>query len=528
MRDNRLPNDLDFTDSNREFKPHKLNTPDWRSIVARGAVLVVSLVLVFWVIYKPWKALYCWGGDNYATCHSIDAVEPWLILVGMLVGLGVMVYTTVIHTTADIGIKRAYAKRAGTTYTRFGDPLPLDAYDKVDPTTVLGLIAQQYGLSTQLEAKIAPYKQLQSVNNYSPSVNLSNQGKGDTAQTQAALEDGGGLVSPDAWLPWLTDVMYPHLLLIGKTRSGKSTLADIVLKYRAERGDKIAILDPHWSTQDKHGNRKWGGIEPMAVDTTGLAGALKLLKSEYDDRKRRMQLPADDPRFIPEGCFEPLTILIDEVPEVVAELAVSKLTDKIWGETVKIFGSGGAKVNINVILLSQSPNVEDVGINGKMRENFTAIALGNMARQFIIQSVRDREAQERLLSLLSGGSKAGMSPAQTPAAAEYGGEVQVLSRDGVLQYRSPVIDAEVWAIGRDTELAAPVRSSGDDENLLNSLFSGFDGTEGRTDGMGREEKIGILKGYYADGLNREEARQRLAEEHREGFTNALWTAVTGG
>lgn len=262
------------------------------------------------------------------------------------------------------------------------------------------------------------------------------------------------IVLVESWLPWLTDEMSPHLLLIGKTRSGKSTLADIILAFRARRGDQVAILDPHWSTQDKYGNRKWGSIAPMARTVAELRAALRLLKAEYDDRKRRMALPASDPQFTPEGCFAPLTILIDEVPEVVTELAAVPKSDRdhgIWGETVKIFGSGGAKVNMSVILLSQSPNVEDVGINGKMRENFTTIALANMARPFIERYEADKTRKPRLFALMAGATREGMKPAELPAAAEYSGECKVLSRDGILDHRVTTIAAEVWQSPRQIE-----------------------------------------------------------------------------
>ena len=303
---------------------------------------------------------------------------------------------------------------------------------------------------------------LPNVSSYSPTVQQLPAGRGQVVEGQVVEQSQlpeplPSLVLVDAWLPWLTDEMSPHLLLIGKTRSGKSTLADIILAFRARRGDRIAILDPHWSTQDKYGNKKWGGIAPMARTVPELKAALRALKAEYDERKRRMAVPASDPQFTPEGCFPPLTILIDEVPEVVTELAALPKADRdygIWGETVKIFGSGGAKVNISVILLSQSPNVEDIGINGKMRENFTTIALANMARPFV-DRYADKSTKPQLYALLASATREGMKPAELPAAAEYSGECKVLSRDGILTHRAATIDAEVWSTPRQLVEPAP-------------------------------------------------------------------------
>lgn len=297
---------------------------------------------------------------------------------------------------------------------------------------------------------------LPNVSSYSPSIQQLPAPKvpasADTVEGQV-IEAQPELIQVDAWLPWLTDEMSPHLLLIGKTRTGKSTLADIILAFRARRGDAIAILDPHWSTQDKYGNRKWGGIAPMARTVPELRSALRALKAEYEERKRRMALPASDPQFTPEGCFAPLTILIDEVPEVVTELAAipkAHLDHGIWGETVKIFGSGGAKVNMSVILLSQSPNVEDIGINGKMRENFVTIALANMARPFI-DRYASKSTKPQLYLLLGRATREGMLPAELPAAAEYSGECKVLSRDGILSHRATAIDADVWQSPRQLD-----------------------------------------------------------------------------
>ena len=299
------------------------------------------------------------------------------------------------------------------------------------------------------------------MSSYSPTIQQLPAGKALPASADTVdapvVEVLPEIVLVDAWLTWLTDEMSPHLLLIGKTRSGKSTLADIILAFRARRGDRIAILDPHWSTQDKYGNKKWGGIAPMARTVAELKAVLRALKAEYDERKRRMALPASDPQFTPEGCFPPLTILIDEVPEVVTELAALPKADRdygIWGETVKIFGSGGAKVNMSVILLSQSPNVEDVGINGKMRENFTTIALANMARPFIDRYETDKARKPRLFGLMAQATREGMKPAELPAAAEYSGECKVLSRDGILSHRATAIDADVWQPPRQLEQMA--------------------------------------------------------------------------
>lgn len=385
---------------------------DWRNIIARWSCGTLAAGVAWWIA-PEWAHAYV----TFAALGLGTLAGAKHILTDMIGGVAVRTWRNDVRAT-----------------------------DIVSP---LGLAAIEHAR-----------RALPNVSSYSPSIQQLPAGKvpasADTVDAQV-VEVLPELVLVDAWLPWLTDEMSPHLLLIGKTRSGKSTLADIILAFRARRGDRIAILDPHWSTQDKYGNKKWGGIAPMARTVAELKAVLRALKAEYDERKRRMALPASDPQFTPEGCFPPLTILIDEVPEVVTELAALPKADRdygIWGETVKIFGSGGAKVNMSVILLSQSPNVEDVGINGKMRENFTTIALANMARPFIDRYETDKARKPRLFGLMAQATREGMKPAELPAAAEYSGECKVLSRDGILSHRATAIDADVWQPPRQLEQLA--------------------------------------------------------------------------
>lgn len=386
------------------------------------------------------KGVACWGVSSYAPTFGCTAASGlfWTYTAAipvLAIGyLGVAIWSRIQRT-------RAETLRARVTRDRFSNPI--DSLAVVRKTAEMNL--HELLLATQAEIQMAPYKVLPAgldALNVSSS-NTNNAAKADAA----ALPDNAqplAIVPVGAWLSWLTDEMVPHLLLIGKTRSGKSTLADIVLNFRAERGDKICILDPHWSTQDKRGDKKWGGLQPMAKNVNEIVVVLKQLKVEFEDRKRRMQLPAGDPDFTPEMCFEPITILIDEVPELVTELSANPALKSLWGETVKIFGSGGAKVNMNVMLLSQSPNIEDVGMNAKMRENFCTIAMANLAKPFVDNYERDRKRREELTGLITKHSRSDMKPAQLPAAAEYGGVVHVLSRDGILDHRVTTIDADVW------------------------------------------------------------------------------------
>lgn len=455
----------DYTNAAREFIPAKPASTDWRTLVAKGALIGGGWLLAA-TTYGLWKNApfvgYCTDFQNYATCAALTQAEPAVFLGLPVVAAAVTVWQHIKNTQADLRQKRAVATRTGLVLDRFGNQAPADLFDRMHPAAMLDYLERRYAMDVALKRETAPYEKYWGVNS------LSEGSVTSTTSTQAAglLTDGGVTPAPvplSEWLPWLTNDAYPHLLLVGRTRSGKSTLADIALSLRAARGDKIVVLDPHWSTQDAHGNRKWGGIEPAATDIDGIIKVLKALKAEYEDRKRRMKLPADNPEFVPELCFEPVSVLLDEANEVYDELERRGLKD-LWAETIRTFGSGGAKVNLELMLLAQSPNVAELGLSGPMRSNFTTFALSNTARPFIINNASKDESKD-LLALLDGASKPGLKPSQLPAAAEYGGRVMVLSRDGILNHRQAHISAELW---RPT--TADGRLDGCDD-LLESLLA---------------------------------------------------------
>lgn len=501
-------------------RPTELPVMDWRILAVRYAG-AGCLALLSAGAYSLWHLIHCWDGANYIECLSYDYWVPRAVAGVAFIGFTLWAIERGLKIKNNALGHRGEALRMQFERDRFGNLVPLTLYDKLDDSTLLNVMLSQYSASTNLKALTAPYEKYNGINNLSEgnTSNVSSSvdvGKEEIAEGEVLPE----IVPVEQWLPWLTDKMVPHLLLTGKTRSGKSTLADIILKFRADRGDTIAILDPHWSTQDQHGNRKWGGIRPLAKNIDEIVSSLRAIKAEYDDRKRRMQLPSDHPDFTAEMCFDPITVLIDEVPEIVTELSSDKSLKGLWNETVKLFGSGGAKVNINVILLSQSPNIEDVGMNGKMRENFCIIALPTLTRTFIEKYELDRQKKETLLSLLSTNSGTKLKPFELPAAAEFGGVIHVLSRDGILNHRVTAINAAVWKPSEQTVWT---------EKLLSDEKQHFISRPDQTDAQTKlrkafETEAGrmlVLQAMRRKGFKRDEAREKLRQLGL-GINNDEW------
>jgi hypothetical protein len=133
---------------------------------------------------------------------------------------------------------------------------------------------------------------------------------------------------------------------------------------------------------------------------------------------------------LPHDYFDPLCVLIDESNAMLDELAAE------WRTVLKQVASGSRKVGISLLLLAQSPLVEDLGISGAMRENFSRIALDDRTVQLLIDSERDKSRKQAL--------QAAFKTMDRPAAAQIGAMVWLLARRG-LSPGSAASTAQIWA-----------------------------------------------------------------------------------
>jgi hypothetical protein len=224
------------------------------------------------------------------------------------------------------------------------------------------------------------------------------------------------------WMPWIDE--QPHALLGGKTKAGKTWLATALLERRIDNGNDLFIIDPHSSDWMGLPTAGGGGI-PERRD------ALKAVMNEY---VRRMGIREAHKRQtgheLPHDYFDPLVVLIDEANAMLEELAAE------WKTVLKQVASGSRKVGIALLMLAQSPLVEDLGISGAMRENFSRVALDDRTVQVLIDSERDRP---RKLAL-----QAAFKTMDRPAAAQIGATVWLLDRRGMSPGHTSA-GARIWA-----------------------------------------------------------------------------------
>lgn len=168
-------------------------------------------------------------------------------------------------------------------------------------------------------------------------------------------DDGIKLLRHNEWWPVLLDRTY-HLLFVGQTRSGKTMAAQLLLLDAAQRG-QVAVIDPHgtrtnWPVRAIGANRNFEEIDAAAL----------VLEAEMT---HRLSTTDDHPR---------LTVVIDEIP-VIAQHCQHAI------RVLVALAQEAAKVNMKLVVLTQSPTVASLGLEGKgtVRENFSQLLLGGFA-----------------------------------------------------------------------------------------------------------------------------------------------------
>lgn len=192
-----------------------------------------------------------------------------------------------------------------------------------------------------------------------------------------------------------------HIMLVGETRSGKSTTARALLAARA-RTDKIVVIDPHMKFND------WGSVAVIGDgrDFAAITQAFLALHKEFERRFK-----------VGEAVGSPLTVFIDEFP------AISAARPQLTGYLTQWLRES-AKANMRLVLLVQDPNVKTLGIEGEgaVRENLLKILLGSFA------------------------TKQGAT-GRYPAVLDRRGEVTLVSTDGMTTYAQMAVSAlATWPI----------------------------------------------------------------------------------
>jgi hypothetical protein len=173
-------------------------------------------------------------------------------------------------------------------------------------------------------------------------------------------------VEPPKLAPdWWDSIMYyfTHIMVVGSTGAGKSTFVKGML-YQLSRYGKVVIIDPHIRFH-------W------PIDTIGYGLNFAAISYSFDylinEMMFRFKRANEDKDYKPEHLY----IVVDEFPAIYSELGANATN------FISKLAQQGRKVNMHLILLTQSDLVKAIGLegNGKVRDNFITIYLGLEATQ---------------------------------------------------------------------------------------------------------------------------------------------------
>lgn len=450
----------------------RLRSPE---IYSWAIVAGVSALLLFLTLLGL-RWIFCMNVNEYTPmtfgCGAANTVF-WFYVMAMPIAA---IATPVVLLWGRIQRTKVESYRARITRGRYNEP--------VDALAVINKTPQEawaeFQLLTRESIQAAPYRQLYGLPQGLDAFNTTSNQVAPAANTAPPLPDAGPLVEampPDEWLALLNDPDgEPHILLAGKTKAGKSTLAETLMALRVDRGDDIFIIDPHYQPVNKYGETTWCGLKGVGGDSTeALRAALKAVRDEYERRKKL----ANEGQM-PVGGFKPLTVVIDEALEIRDTL------EKEWEAFQSVMGSGARKYNIFLILMSQSHLVKDMGGSTAKRENFVTVALNEKAKLLVLSEVTDPKERAAMVAELRG--------KPWTAAMSYRNEVHLLDRAGTREMRpqSLVGVASVWSAPPENsqnlalpdqtderwsyylEVAASLVTRDTGAKIIRAKFGGFD------------------------------------------------------
>lgn len=196
--------------------------------------------------------------------------------------------------------------------------------------------------------------------------------------TELAEETGESYAwNYQVWLPVVSECVH-QLMIVGETGSGKSFLAKVVLRSRAAHG-KVVVLDPHAIQPSERSLGDWGVCSVGAGRRYGeissyMEQLLQEMTRRYDQRSEGIT------------TFEYLTVFIDEWPSIKAHCDNA-------ANFMKTVAREGRKVGMRLVILSQSDQVESLGLKGEgdTKKNFSFLYLGEYAEKLLPRSLQHQE-----------------------------------------------------------------------------------------------------------------------------------------
>lgn len=166
----------------------------------------------------------------------------------------------------------------------------------------------------------------------------------------------------------------PHVLVLGETGAGKSTLVKFLVSYAAAPS---IVLDSHAAPDDWQGMNVIGmGRNYRAIGET-VSQLVNFMDERYQARSQGQKQ------------FEPLLVLIDEFPAAAANLG------KSFTDNIMLLVREARKVSIRLIILSQGSEVKTLGIEGQgsIRECFAIVSIGKFAVERA-KSLKDAQVKQ--------------------------------------------------------------------------------------------------------------------------------------
>ncbi len=171
--------------------------------------------------------------------------------------------------------------------------------------------------------------------------------------------DRYGRYTAEIWMPSLINEMY-HLLIVASTGSGKTTILRAMTRYMEQFGKVYMISPKIQRNQDPKGAGYGANFQEIE-------NALKMVKEELECRLKLFGEGETD--------FERLFLIIDEWTFISDSLPDAK-------SYLKTFSNVGREIGVCLIVSNQSANVEDLGISGAIRNNFSKLYLAEKALNF--------------------------------------------------------------------------------------------------------------------------------------------------
>jgi Helicase HerA, central domain len=377
---------------------------DWRPMLA--LILIGGAVAVYLAVrFVEWLS-------------HVNDETAWLD-VYLVAGLKIVLFVAPVVLLALAGFYLLNAART-RRIVRLPNQMPITVRDiEADDwqPSALASLAAFYALQSEW----ARHSDYRSLNQLDLSRALTT--KGEAVDVPELPAPALAPVRVSEWLAWIDK--RPHVLLAAETGGGKSTTAKAILARRIASGESIFVIDPHssdWFSLPSVG----GGENWYEVQT-----AMQAVADEYRRRlEERDTYNRETGRELDRAQFPRLTVLLDETNNARAALDKARRGEiSPWQQFAQVLGSGARKVNISIVLLCQA-NVEDLGLSGPMRQNFTRIALDDRtAKLMIAHDESDPERRKLLFAALIGRSY--------PAVAVFDGQVHILDRTGLDDYQRP-------------------------------------------------------------------------------------------